>query len=154
MSFLIINQQNKYKIPKGFILETVPKVIKKLLQKKLISNQQTKLDLNIVFVTSKQIKNLNKSFRGKNKPTDILSFNSSDPMLLGELILCPEIIVKQAKSNHWPQKYEYLYMLIHGILHLLGYDHESDKDSKQMYEIQDQIFNEISKNHKVINYPL
>lgn len=151
MNFLIINQQKKYKIPKSFILESVPKVINKLSQKKLILIEQKKLDLNIIFVSSKEIKNLNKNFRGKNKPTDILSFNSADPTLLGELILCPEVIIKQAISNHWPQKYEYLYMLIHGILHLLGYDHELDKDSKLMYGIQDQIFNQVSKNQKVVN---
>ncbi len=149
MSILIINQQNKYRVPKKFIEVIAPKIIRILGTKRIISSKKIKLELSFVFVTSKQIQDLNRNFRNKNKPTDILSFNSLDPSLLGELILCPEIITKNAKTNQWPHKYEYLYMLIHGLLHLLGYDHESEVDSKKMFKLQDQIFNLISDGPKV-----
>ncbi len=149
MSFLIINQQKKIKIPKSYILKILPLIYKNLSQKKILLTKQKKLDLTLVFTSAKQIQGLNKNFRNKNKPTDILSFNSLDPSLLGELILCPEIIVEQALMNNWPQKYEYLYMLIHGVLHLLGYDHELDEDSDRMLKLQDRVFNQISDGPKV-----
>ncbi|MCX6737900.1 MAG: rRNA maturation RNase YbeY [Candidatus Parcubacteria bacterium] len=91
-----------------------------------------KVDLSVVIVNRTKIKELNRIYRGKNKPTDVLSFNYSDklkglPKNLGEIVLCPlEInidIDKEIGLTH---------IFIHGLLHLLGYDHENQKEAKIM----------------------
>lgn len=153
----IINQQDDYKIPTTFLQKNVKGLLKatrslkisnKALNKKLSTID--KLNINLVFVTAEHIKSLNSDFRSKNKPTDVLSFSSFDPECLGELIFCPEVIVANAKDNKWAQKYEYLYMLVHGYLHLLGLDHEVESEAKAMFSLQDQIFNKLSPKEKVI----
>jgi probable rRNA maturation factor len=146
---LILNQQDECRVPRKYTKDCLQNIWVLLRKKKIISQKQKELDINVVFVTSDHIKSLNSSFRKKAKPTDVLSFSSSDPELLGELVLCPSVIEAQANSNGWPRKYEYLYMLVHGVLHLLGYDHETDKEEKLMFALQDEIFNSISDGPKV-----
>ena len=99
-------------------------------------------ELTIVFVDKDKIQELNNQFRGKDKPTDILSFSAIEEGSLGELVICAEIIEKQAQEHQMSHQEECCYMLIHGVLHLLGYDHEKDdSDAKEMYRLQDSIFN-------------
>ncbi len=87
------------------------------------------------------MRRLNKTFRGKDYATDVLSFDATDPESLGELVLCPEVIQRQAKEHELSDFAEYAYMVLHGILHLLGYDHEKDdKAAREMYRLQDKIF--------------
>ncbi|AZZ37196.1 rRNA maturation RNase YbeY [Bdellovibrio sp. qaytius] len=108
----------------------------KLLKSKLIT---------LVFLDAKEMKQINKQFRKKNKPTDVLSFASMEEGSLGELIFCLDVLKKQAKEQGHSLENEFLYMLIHGILHLLGYDHElSLKEEKLMFKIQDQLFQSLT----------
>lgn len=98
-------------------------------------------DLTVVFASPKDVAALNGKYRGKPKPTDVLSFSPIEPSSLGELVLCPKVIVQQAKDHQWSEFNEYSYMVLHGLLHLLGYDHEKDdKKAQQMYRLQDRIF--------------
>lgn len=142
MQISIVNLQNQFRVPQSFVMDWVELVCKSLIKKKLNPNFKKNLqkDLTVVFVTAKEIKKLNKQFRGKDKPTDILSFADIMDEQLGELILCPEIIVKQAKEHGLTQKQEYAYMLLHGVLHLLGYDHEEPTEAKKMFKLQDDLF--------------
>ncbi len=149
LNILWINQQSEFRIPKQFIESSNMKIVQKLLRLKLLKSRQCSLNVNFVFLKPKQIKLLNKNFRSKDKATDILSFNSSDPEIIGELVFCPHVITKNAAFNNWPVKFEYLYMLIHGYLHLLGFDHESDQEAFIMFSLQDKIFNSISEGPKV-----
>ena len=90
------------------------------------------------------MKNINRQFRKKNKPTDILSFQSADPNSLGELLLCTDVLKEQAVRHGHLFSDEVMYMLIHGLLHLLGYDHEaSPKEEKLMFRLQDKCFNDL-----------
>jgi len=101
-------------------------------------------ELTIVFLDPKPAKKLNKTYRKKDYPTDILSFLSDTPDELGELVICPQVLVKQAKEHDLSFKAELSYMLIHGVLHLLGYDHEKSKsEAKKMFDIQDQLFDRL-----------
>ena len=104
--------------------------------------------LTLVFLDQKEAKNLNQQFRGKNYATDVLSFSSMDPNSLGELILCWPVLKKQAKEHGLSQKLELTYMVLHGLLHLLGFDHEEDEmRAKEMFELQDAIFADISNRY-------
>ena len=97
-------------------------------------------------MSSLEIKKLNKKFLKKDKTTDILSFSSIEENSLGELVLCVEKIKQQAKEHELSFKGEISYLLLHGLLHLLGYHHEKGGTSaKKMYQIQDEIFNQWQK---------
>jgi probable rRNA maturation factor len=101
-------------------------------------------ELSIVFVDSVNIQNINFQYRKKNKPTDILSFDGDGAKILGELVLCGEIIKSQAKDHKLSFNEELGYLLIHGVLHLLGYEHEKGGlQAKKMFKLQDQIFNKL-----------
>ena len=109
---------------------------------------QLKKDLRIVFVDKEEIQKLNKQFRKKDKATDILSFASTEDSTLGELVLCWPVICEKAKKK--PPKIslsEWLHWLtLHGLLHLLGFEHEQgDWKARKMYQLQEQIFEKIKK---------
>lgn len=139
-----------------------PKIIQKqvkrvlfVLSKKRIRNKKfLKKNLVIVFVGQSEMKKLNLQFRGHNKVTDILSFDGEvdqreKKVTLGELVLCAPQIQKQAKEHKLLFEEELFYMLLHGVLHLLGYDHEKSKrEARLMFRIQDQIFAQRAKYFK------
>ncbi len=84
-------------------------------------------DLYVSFIDVSTMTKTNSEFRGKNKPTDVLSFIPTPPnkeKSLGEIVLCREIIKKQALEFDWTYQNELSKMVIHSFLHLLGYDHE------------------------------
>ncbi|OFZ11504.1 MAG: rRNA maturation RNase YbeY [Bdellovibrionales bacterium RBG_16_40_8] len=114
------------------------KMLSKKLSKKLVA------DLTIVLVSEKEMQLLNNQYRKKNKPTDVLSFAPVEENSFGELVFCLSILKKQAKRHGLTLKEEFLYLLIHGLLHLLGYDHEiNDKRARDMYLLQDKIYEEL-----------
>lgn len=148
MKVIIVNQSKIF--AKYITSRDVQFLIKKISDyffKKRIKNKtflMEKKELTIVYLSVKEMQKINKQFRNKNKPTDILSFESHDPRSLGELLLCFEVLKKQAQNQKHSIKCEVAYMLIHGILHLLGYDHElSLKDEKLMFRLQDTCFEEL-----------
>ncbi|MCJ8277720.1 MAG: rRNA maturation RNase YbeY [Bdellovibrionales bacterium] len=115
---------------------------------KISSHKIKKSELTLAFVEKSHIKKLNKQFRGKNKPTDILSFDGFEPGELGELVLCGDIVDLQAKEHKLGKNEELGYLLIHGVLHLLGYEHEKGgAEEKKMFALQDQIFDILRKRH-------
>ena len=103
-------------------------------------------EITLAFLEADSMGKLNRDFRSKDKVTDILSFSGFQPGELGEIALCGQIIEKQAKAHRIKPKEELGYLLIHGVLHLLGYEHEkSDKEAKIMFELQDKIFEILRK---------
>jgi probable rRNA maturation factor len=118
----------------------------KKLRKALPSGEEFSF-LTLVFVSTGQSKALNLRFRKKNYATDVLSFSEpNNHSGLGELILCPQVLKKQAKEHKHSFKKELDYMIIHGFLHLLGYDHEkSRREELKMMALQDKLFSKHSK---------
>lgn len=111
-----------------------------------VKNTQT-WTINIVIVTDEEIRNLNKTHRGIDKITDVLSFHYYDNFeWLSEDEVSWEILMSEKKIffqweefKHWPEK-EFYKLLIHSILHIIWYDHETEKDYKSMKLIEDQIW--------------
>lgn len=103
----------------------------KKVAKIVIKGESVKMkDVSVVLIGTEEIKALNKKYRKKNKPTDVLSFNYGD---LGEVVLCPEVIRENAEKFGNIFKKEIARILIHGMLHLAGYDHEkSAKEAEKM----------------------
>lgn len=142
----IINQSSA-RLPRQFLTWAsdfiFAELVKKVSKQRLAQIKQSE-ELTLVFLDVKPAKRLNAEFRGKDYATDVLSFESIQPMSLGELVMCPQVLKKQALDHGLSFRYEVGYMLIHGILHLLGYEHEkSDRQAKQMFALQDAIFEKL-----------
>lgn len=141
MQMQIVNE-SKHAVPRKFISEFTDSVVRELKKRKVFKGSAQ--ELTLVFLEPKAAKKLNKEFRGKDYATDVLSFDSMDPTSLGELVMCPAVLKRQAKEHGLSYQWELGYMILHGILHLLGYDHETNEvDAKKMFGIQDAIFEKL-----------
>ena len=96
----------------------------------------------IAFVSDRKMRALNKEFRGKNKTTDVLSFPFEadefdvEQNYLGDIIISLEQAQKQAAENHLDLELEVKQLILHGILHLCGYDHETDDGEMNSRELE------------------
>ena len=131
-------------MPKKFLKKWL-EYVEKYLRNKKIGGQFYKKELSIVFLSTAEAKRINSKFRKKKYATDVLSFEGQFD-LLGDLILCSNIVKKQAASHNLAYRQEAAYLVLHGLLHLLGYEHErGGAQAKKMFAIQDKIFANISK---------
>ena len=105
-----------------------------------------KITLTILLSNNKNIKKLNKDFRKKNKPTDVLSFppekklNLKKSNYLGDIVISYEFMNKPKNLDHLSFKEKVIKTFIHGFLHLLGYDHFKLKDFKKMLKEEKKIY--------------
>ena len=114
-----INNFSKSRLDRRFFSTVAKKVLKG-------ENRKTET-ISLAFVNKEEIRKLNKKFRKKDKTTDVLSFELNTGNILGEIIICPEVVADNAKEYGTTTKRETTKVFIHGILHLLGYDHEKSK---------------------------
>ena len=141
---LQILNQSKHRVPRQFLARWLAACEKELVQKKVLQGKDLKKELVLVFLAKKPAQALNLEYRGKNYATDVLSFDAVDPDSLGELILCPDVLKKQAREHDLSYQLELGYMVLHGLLHLKGYDHErSEAEARRMFAIQDSIFDKL-----------
>ncbi len=141
---LVIVNESKHPVPRQFVQKWTADLSKELQKRKVLKKAHLQQELTLVFLDKKPAQKLNKEFRGKDYATDVLSFDSMEPSSFGELILCPEVLKRQAKEHGLTYREELGYMLLHGILHLLGYDHETgEKDAKKMFSLQDAVFEKL-----------
>jgi probable rRNA maturation factor len=119
--------------------------LKKEAERILEFLEQSGAELSLVFVDNREIQKLNARYRNKNQPTDVLSFPSgkslpTDAHLLGDVVISVEQAEIQAKRRRRPLGEELEALLTHGILHLLGYDHERSKaQAKIMRRLERKI---------------
>lgn len=142
-----INNLTTSKINKVFLKEISQKILKK--EKKENSS------LSIALIGSARMRKLNKKYRGKNRSTDVLSFTENLDFLgkskelkklnvLGEVVICVSDVKKNAKRLNTSFKRELAMVLIHGILHILGYDHGvSESKAKAMRERENYYLSNI-----------
>ena len=126
-------------------------IIKKIILKVLRRMKCKKGEVSVNFVTENKIKAINKIYRKKDKITDVISFSAQegervgDEKDLGDIFICLKKIKKQAKEYGVSWEEELVRMLVHGVLHLLGYDHQSVRDEKEMIGLQERIIKTVSK---------
>jgi probable rRNA maturation factor len=118
-----INNRTKAKLSKRKIEEAVSVFLKK--------NKKAKKDVSIAIIGDKKIKELNKKYRGIDKITDILSFKGEEDFL-GEIIINYAQIKRQAKKFKSTAGQEFIFILVHGLLHLIGFDDKTEKDRRRM----------------------
>lgn len=109
----------------------------------LRKERKQNLDLSLVFFKEPKMRELNRIYRGKNKATNVLSFPEEE-FGLGELVLCPAVIRKDAAKYGITFKAELCRIFIHGLLHLAGYDHKKDADFTVMSQKEEQYLSLVS----------
>ena len=120
-------------------IESLVEVLGKLLE---LPEHGFGFDLKLVHVEA--MKRLNYEYRGKDVPTDVLSFSSPEVFSLqgnyGEIVICYEVASQHARERGLSLEMEAVILVVHGALHLLGYDHEkSEKDLKDMADIESLV---------------
>lgn len=114
-------------------------------------------EVSILLLDDPGIRELNRQYRQKDRPTDVLSFPMFDdtceniqPNLLGDIVISVETALKQAEKRKHPLYRELCFLLIHGTLHLMGYDHETSKmDKRKMRKKEAGIFDRIIRDPKI-----
>jgi len=124
--------------------------LKKTAQRTLDFTETNPSDeLTIVLTTNQEIHKLNAQFLGHDYPTDVLAFPSNEIDIdtesnyLGDIIISYERALEQAQQANHSTENEIKLLLVHGILHLLGYDHDDEERKKIMWEIQAKIINAL-----------
>ena len=125
--------KNKIKDPEIY----VEKKLKKL--SRIPYFKKKKQEFSILLTNNKKMKNLNFKFRKKNKPTDVLSFQSNDNIYIGDIAISYEIVNKRSKLSNFFIEFDKMW--IHGYFHLIGYDHKKLKDFKKMAKKENLILN-------------
>lgn len=105
-------------------------------------------ELTVRIVDTEESQQLNDQYREKNKPTNVLSFPFQNPPgitlpLLGDLVICKAVVEKEATEQQVPLISHWAHMLIHGTLHLLGYDHIEDDEAEAMESIETKLMIEL-----------
>jgi len=158
MRILIKNRQNQRRFNKTKIKRTACKILS--LLKQPVPDLSAKAELSILFVGSKEMHKLNADFRGINKTTDVLSFPQVEfrvkssgitpppysPLLLGDIVINVQKAAARAKITGTTFYEEIYRLLVHGILHLLGYEHEkSSFMATAMRKKEKELLNAIKK---------
>jgi probable rRNA maturation factor len=142
MSLQIQNNQKKIKINRRKIRSAILKILKIL--------ECADKEISINFVDDAKIKQLNKQYLGKDKATNVLSFSlredeygNINPQVLGDIIISVETAQKDAVYGNLTVDQEIDFLIIHGLLHLLGYDHENTttKETSKMRKKERELFN-------------
>lgn len=116
--------------------DEITRWVEQTLQKEVES-----AELTVRFVDEDEIMQLNNTYRKQNKTTNVLAFPSNLPdgitldyPLLGDIIVCPKVLMQESEEQNKPLVAHWAHIIIHGVLHLLGYDHMKDEDARTMQQ--------------------
>lgn len=115
----------------------------------LAHQQLSNQEITVRIVDKEESQDLNHTYRGKDKPTNVLSFPFEAPPglslnLLGDLVVCASVVADEAKEQHKALAHHWAHMIVHGALHLLGFDHITDDEAQQMEEVEVIILKQFS----------
>jgi len=105
-------------------------------------NRAQATELTIRVVGAAESRRLNRTWRGKDKPTNVLSFTADAPVL-GDLAICAPVVAREAREQGKTPATHWAHMVVHGVLHLLGYDHENDRDAERMEARETKILAQL-----------
>lgn len=136
-----INNNYNYKGDYSFL----DGIIKNTLKQEKVDNAI----FSVVFVDEKEIQEINKEYRNIDKITDVISFAFEDNAklvyndfrVLGDIYICIPRMIEQAKEYGHSEKRELAFLTVHGLLHLLGYDHQTEEEEKEMFALQELVLN-------------
>lgn len=126
-------------------------ILKPLLEyaRKVENLEDTELEFSVIIVDNKRIHEINKEYRGIDRPTDVISFALEDNeeiqfdhyRVLGDIYISIDKVREQAREYGHSEKRELAFLTVHGFLHLLGYDHMEPEEEKIMFARQEEILN-------------
>lgn len=148
MAVVITDEQEKIVIPEDWTGK-IERVAEICLQEEEID---PKAEIGLMFVDNEQIREMNKTYRDKDTATDVLSFpmyeadeaiDDEDEILLGDIVISLERAAEQAEEYGHSLEREVMYLLVHGLLHLAGYDHMEDDEKKEMRQREEELLTVI-----------
>lgn len=152
METMIINQQSK--VPYNKKLQEI--IVKVANATAKLCKLPMNTEVSIMIVDNSYIQELNLIYRGQNQPTDVLSFAmnelgddepeldiSGDINILGDIVVSLELALIQGEEYEHGLERELGYLVAHGMLHLLGYDHENDEEKKLMRKLEEKIMQSV-----------
>jgi probable rRNA maturation factor len=107
-----------------------------------ISTLTKPAELTLRIVNFSEARNLNSAFRSKDYATNVLTFVYSEPkakVLQGDIVLCAQVLAREAREQGKPIHAHYAHLVVHGVLHLAGFDHEIEKDAKKMEALEAKV---------------
>ena len=109
-----------------------------------VQPQSDEVEMTVRIVDEAESHELNLNYRGKDRPTNVLSFPFECPdevelPLLGDLVICRQVVEREAQEQDKPVMAHWAHMVVHGSLHLLGYDHIEDDEAEEMESLETQI---------------
>lgn len=126
--------------------------VQKILEHAAKEENIGKSEVSVTFVTNEMIRDINREYRGKDQPTDVISFAMEElgegetaiiglpePRMLGDIIISLDRTKEQAADFGHSFERELGFLAVHGFLHLLGYDHMTEEDEKKMFSRQEEI---------------
>lgn len=129
---VFINESVEVKFNYQHVIETLEKTISENVSASLIL-----VDIN-------EIQEINRDYRQKDAPTDVISFeeeDDEDETYIGDIFICVEKVHEQAEAYGHSLEREFAFLIVHGVLHLMGYDHIEKDDEVAMFAKQDEILN-------------
>nr|WP_300092720.1 rRNA maturation RNase YbeY [Sedimentibacter sp.] len=132
------------------ISEANEKAIEKAVETVLAAeNQEGNFEVSVSFVTNEEIRELNRDYRNVDSETDVLSFPMDDDdefdgvIILGDIVLSTQRIIEQANEFGHSLEREMIYLSVHSMLHLLGYDHMTSSEKEEMRQREKEIMKEL-----------
>ncbi|UTO28599.1 rRNA maturation RNase YbeY [Bartonella harrusi] len=115
-------------------------------------------EVSLLFTDDKHMAQINAKWRNKNKPTNVLSFpafpleiGQKPGPILGDIVIAQETVALEAKKERKSFQDHLTHMIVHGVLHLLGYNHETDEETHQMEKLEREILQKLSINNPYID---
>jgi len=145
-------------IGKPVFLQELEKLTAKVLEEELEEKHDIKsIEVSLTFVEPDEMLELNEQYRGIDEPTDVLSFplweeedgsfllpsKDWDEVALGDIVICPRVVIDFARASEKELEEEIVLIYIHGLLHLLGYDHTTEEQEAIMWKKQEEYQNYI-----------
>ncbi len=148
---LEISNRQEHLLPDQEMKELFEEIIKKTLSHE---NREGNYEVSLSLVTAEEIRELNQLYRGKDRATDVLSFpieeqfQPEEEKMLGDIVISTEAVIEQAKEYEHSVEREITYLFVHGLLHLLGYNHLESEDKEKMRKVEEKILSQLEITRK------
>lgn len=113
-----------------------------------LRDEREQAEIVIRLVDEDEVQGLNREYRGKDKPTNVLSFPSNLPEivnsdLLGDLVICVPVVLRESQEQGKTPEAHWAHMVVHGVLHLIGYDHQNEDEAKTMERLEGEVMTSL-----------
>jgi len=146
MNILVTNRQTIAPVDLPLARQSMATILKSL--------EMEGHEVSMLFVDDTEITEINRHYLGRNHPTNVIAFSMNEgdfgtinPLLLGDIVISVETALRDARAGDLPLEDEINYLMIHGVLHLLGYDHEQPREAEEMEKKEKEIFFALKKYH-------